>query len=156
MLGNVWEWTESWYDRYPASSYFSVNFGQTHKVVRGGSHRNDKNACRTAKRGRYKPEIYRPYLGFRIAHHTVPPPIDPTPDPDVEQLDLPTLRSKIIKHFNLSELHTLIFNLGWEHDDFPQKRPDMVLELLSRCKRRKRLSELLELLEKELPTVNWY
>lgn len=68
MAGNVWEWTVSWYERYPGSTYSSRNLGRIYRVVRGGSYyeHNDCSHARVACRGRYKPEASRPYLGFRI------------------------------------------------------------------------------------------
>ena len=68
MVGNVWEWTSSWYQAYPGNTYPARHYGYSHRVVRGGSWYNKKPqiACRIAGRGRYKPEIKRAYLGFRI------------------------------------------------------------------------------------------
>ena len=37
MAGNVWEWTDSWYDTYPGSTFTSPEFGQKFRVLRGGS-----------------------------------------------------------------------------------------------------------------------
>ena len=37
MAGNVWEWTDSWYDAYPGSTFTSKEFGQKFRVLRGGS-----------------------------------------------------------------------------------------------------------------------
>ena len=37
MAGNVWEWTGSWYDRYPGSTHLDSRFGQKHLVLRGGA-----------------------------------------------------------------------------------------------------------------------
>ena len=37
MAGNVWEWTDSWYDAYPGSTFKSEEFGQKYRVLRGGS-----------------------------------------------------------------------------------------------------------------------
>ncbi len=35
MVGNVWEWTDSWYLAYPGSSLRKTEFGMKHRVVRG-------------------------------------------------------------------------------------------------------------------------
>ena len=37
MAGNVWEWTDSWYDAYPGSTFTAKEFGQKYRVLRGGS-----------------------------------------------------------------------------------------------------------------------
>src|SRR3972149_798245 len=37
MCGNVSEWTDSWYLPYPGSTLKREDFGETYKVVRGGS-----------------------------------------------------------------------------------------------------------------------
>lgn len=35
MIGNVWEWTDSWYLPYPGSKLRKPEFGMKHRVVRG-------------------------------------------------------------------------------------------------------------------------
>ncbi len=35
MVGNVWEWTDSWYLAYPGSLLRKTEFGMKHRVVRG-------------------------------------------------------------------------------------------------------------------------
>jgi len=67
MAGNVWEWTDSWYERYPDSRHQSLRYGRVYRVVRGGSWQNTRREARIACRGRYKPQEHRLYLGFRIA-----------------------------------------------------------------------------------------
>jgi formylglycine-generating enzyme required for sulfatase activity len=37
LCGNVSEWTDSWYERYPGSTLVRPSFGELYKVVRGGS-----------------------------------------------------------------------------------------------------------------------
>ena len=38
MVGNVWEWTESWYLAYPGSGLRKADFGMKYRVVRGLSY----------------------------------------------------------------------------------------------------------------------
>jgi formylglycine-generating enzyme required for sulfatase activity len=65
LVGNIWEWTDSPYRRYPGSSHYSASYGTAY-VVRGGAWSNGRADVRISARGRYGPDIRRPYLGFRI------------------------------------------------------------------------------------------
>ena len=65
MAGNVWEWTSGWYLPYPNSKYVNDMYGQTLKVVRGGSWNSNMDLARTAVRGKALPEQQQNYLGFR-------------------------------------------------------------------------------------------
>lgn len=67
MAGNVWEWTDSGYERYPDSNHKGLRYGKGYRVVRGGSWRNSCREARISCRGRYRPDVRRPFLGFRIA-----------------------------------------------------------------------------------------
>lgn len=37
MSGNVWEWTDSWYQPYPGNTVVSENYGERYKTLKGGS-----------------------------------------------------------------------------------------------------------------------
>jgi formylglycine-generating enzyme required for sulfatase activity len=66
IAGNVWEWTASSYEEYSGSPHRSLQYGPCYRVVRGGSWQNSQREARISCRGRYKPDVRRPYLGFRI------------------------------------------------------------------------------------------
>src|SRR5687768_14689884 len=36
LAGNAWEWTADWYKPYAGSDHFDIEYGNTHKVIRGG------------------------------------------------------------------------------------------------------------------------
>jgi formylglycine-generating enzyme required for sulfatase activity len=55
MAGNVWEWTNSWYDK-----------DQSGRVVRGGSWYNFQRLARPSVRNWYLPVNSNDYLGFRL------------------------------------------------------------------------------------------
>ena len=56
MIGNVWEWTDSWYDNE-----------QKYKVLSGGSWVNSAESCRCAARNSGNPDYRNVNIGFRCA-----------------------------------------------------------------------------------------
>ncbi len=71
MAGNVWEWTDSWYQAYAGGEYTSKDFGQTHRVIRGGGggvgHYSLSFFFRSAMRGNALPNSQSEDVGFRCA-----------------------------------------------------------------------------------------
>ena len=73
MLGNVWEWTNSWFSAYPGftaypySGYSELYFDHQHRVLRGGSWATNKNILRTSFRNWYYPGVRQVFAGFRCA-----------------------------------------------------------------------------------------
>lgn len=67
MCGNVSEWTDSWYLPYPGSKLQRESFGETYKVVRGGSWVMPPFPySRTAYRANsYRPDYRHRGIGFR-------------------------------------------------------------------------------------------
>ena len=55
MAGNVWEWTNSWWDE-----------SGSRRVIRGGSWSYDAEFCRSARRLWNTPDHRRNYVGFRL------------------------------------------------------------------------------------------
>jgi formylglycine-generating enzyme required for sulfatase activity len=75
MVGNVWEWTHSLFAMYPydPKDGREEEKSRDHRVVRGGSFRNNRNYARCASRGNYDPGARSYSLGFRVCvvpHHT--------------------------------------------------------------------------------------
>lgn len=71
MAGNVWEWTDSWYDAYPGSTYKHPEFGKKMRVLRGGSwyHYDSLGpiGARCASRDRAVAQSVSYVAGFRCA-----------------------------------------------------------------------------------------
>lgn len=73
MLGNVWEWTASWFDgykgfvSYPYRGYSQAYFDGEHRVLRGGSWTTRPWAMRCSFRNWYYPSVRQVLAGFRCA-----------------------------------------------------------------------------------------
>jgi formylglycine-generating enzyme required for sulfatase activity len=141
MAGNVWEWTASWYERYPGCPHESSNYGQAYRVVRGGSWRNSCRGARIACRGRSKPQVRRPYLGFRVASGVVDTVSEGATSE--QMIDRVKLRERIISCFDEEELRTLCFDLKVDYDDLRgEGRAGKARELVAYFERRRRIREL--------------
>jgi formylglycine-generating enzyme required for sulfatase activity len=68
MAGNVWEWVNDWYDVYPdGDPSISTDFGETNRVLRGGSWGNFDYYVRSASRSGINPAYAYGSIGFRCA-----------------------------------------------------------------------------------------
>lgn len=73
LLGNVWEWTASWFrpyegfKPYPYTGYSQTYFDDQHRVMRGGSWATRPWALRCAFRNWYHPHVRQVLVGFRCA-----------------------------------------------------------------------------------------
>ena len=73
LLGNVWEWTASWFDRYtgfeayPYRGYSQAYFDGQHRVLKGGSWATQPSSLRCAFRNWYHPHVREILAGFRCA-----------------------------------------------------------------------------------------
>jgi ergothioneine biosynthesis protein EgtB len=72
-LGNVWEWTASWFNGYPGFQsypyvgYSQVYFDGQHRILKGGSWVTRGWALRSSFRNWYYPEVRQLFAGFRCA-----------------------------------------------------------------------------------------
>jgi gamma-glutamyl hercynylcysteine S-oxide synthase len=70
-IGNVWEWTDSWFEGYPGfepwpyRGYSEVYFDRAHRVLRGGSWATRPWSIRASFRNWYYPETRVIFAGFR-------------------------------------------------------------------------------------------
>jgi formylglycine-generating enzyme required for sulfatase activity len=143
MAGNVWEWTNSWFKPYPGSLHESKKFGETHRVVRGGSWFHESKLARISCRGRYELTTMRRYLGFRVVLATSP-------------VDLAKLHQDLIAHFDLEELKMLCFQLHIDFDDLRgEGKEGKARELITYVERRSRTLELREMCRRLRPAVLW-
>lgn len=73
MLGNVWEWTATWFDRYtgfeayPYRGYSQAYFDGQHRVLKGGSWATQPSSMRCAFRNWYHPHVREILASFRCA-----------------------------------------------------------------------------------------
>ena len=69
MSGNVSEWCSDWYGNYSSGSQTNPQGSSSglHRVLRGGSWRDDARDCRVSRRGIDAPYDAGSYSGFRLA-----------------------------------------------------------------------------------------
>lgn len=73
MLGNVWEWTASWFAGYPGFTWFPYQgyseawFDNQHRTLRGGSWATRPWVLRSTTRNWYNPWVREMLAGFRCA-----------------------------------------------------------------------------------------
>jgi ergothioneine biosynthesis protein EgtB len=73
LLGNVWEWTASWFVPYPGfmpypyKGYSATYFDNAHRVLRGGSWATRPWVLRPTFRNWYHPTVQEIFAGFRCA-----------------------------------------------------------------------------------------
>ncbi|MEM0979076.1 MAG: SUMF1/EgtB/PvdO family nonheme iron enzyme [Cyanobacteria bacterium P01_H01_bin.58] len=73
LLGNVWEWTNTWFEgytdftAYPYVGYSQTYFDQAHRVLRGGSWATRPWVLRPTFRNWYHPWMRQMFAGFRCA-----------------------------------------------------------------------------------------
>jgi ergothioneine biosynthesis protein EgtB len=73
LLGNVWEWTGTWFQPYdgftafPYEGYSVPYFDQQHRVLRGGSWATRRHVLRATFRNWYQPWVREIFAGFRCA-----------------------------------------------------------------------------------------
>ncbi len=65
LSGNVWEWTENWYQPHPGNQYENDLYGEQFKVIKGGSWNSNMDLARGAVRGKALPDQKKNYIGFR-------------------------------------------------------------------------------------------
>jgi len=68
MHGNVSEWCQDWYGRYPEGSVSDPKgpSSGTERVMRGGHWRSEAEGCRSAKRDRFPSNMGSDAVGFRL------------------------------------------------------------------------------------------
>jgi formylglycine-generating enzyme required for sulfatase activity/nucleoside phosphorylase len=177
LLGNAWEWTSSWYEKYPGSTHTGDKFGQKYRVVRGGSWHGKADEARISARGRYSPDTRREYLGFRVvcetsglpepqsqaadAHAATIPPTRAThaarhavPQLTPAENEQTRLRKLLAEKFSQEELRTLCFDLGIDYEDLPGEGHEAkARDLIAHCKRHDRLSEVVSYIQTVRPDI---
>jgi formylglycine-generating enzyme required for sulfatase activity len=163
LLGNVWEWTSSWYEKYPGSTHASENYGQKFRVVRGGSWHVTAIEARISARGRYAPDTRRDYLGFRVVCETSrqpdsqsqPAATHAAPRVTPTENEQTRLRKLLAEKFSQEELRTLCFDLDIDYEDLPGEGHEAkARDLIAHCKRHDRLSEVVSYIQTERPEIN--
>jgi formylglycine-generating enzyme required for sulfatase activity len=72
MSGNVSEWVSDWYKAYPGNTDSTSSYGETYRVLRGGSWYSDPRYLGSSHRESFYPDVALNTGGFRCARDTSP------------------------------------------------------------------------------------
>jgi formylglycine-generating enzyme required for sulfatase activity len=67
MAGNVYEWTQNWYEAYPGNTQVTKDYGQVYRVLRGGSYLEPQFQARCVRRHFDRMDAKKKGYGFRCA-----------------------------------------------------------------------------------------
>ena len=67
MAGNVWEWVDGWYQPYEGNNTKDPDYGDTYRVIRGGSWLRYALGLTSSARDTCAPELRYNSIGFRCA-----------------------------------------------------------------------------------------
>ena len=65
LAGNVWEWTDDWFNPYPGNTTPDESYGERDKILRGGSFGDTRAKARCSSRSRLSPGARNKRVGFR-------------------------------------------------------------------------------------------
>jgi formylglycine-generating enzyme required for sulfatase activity len=155
MAGNVWEWVASLYEPFPGSVHTTLTHGPAYRVVRGGSYHNPGKDSRVYIRGRYKLDVKRPYLGFRIVLETVASASEPIRQ-SIKMVDTATARRILVEKMGEEELRDLCVDLKIDYETLQHDtKLALARELVLYCERRDRMEELKTRIQHIRPDISW-